>query len=111
MESFVNLRSQKDLRSMKKGVNWIENQGENWHKMLENGKIIHFSEFFYQLYIQLSLALNVIETTRFFLQKEGGQSEPDEAYTGTQSDEKYQKRGSSPQNFLIMPKYGSTLPL
>ncbi len=26
----------KYLRSMKKGVNWIENQGENWYKMDKN---------------------------------------------------------------------------
>ncbi len=32
---------QKDLRSMKKGVNWIENQGENWYKVLKNCYIIH----------------------------------------------------------------------
>ncbi len=34
---------------MKKGVNWIENQGENWHKMLKNCKIIHFGEKLDQL--------------------------------------------------------------
>ncbi len=32
---FVKMRSQKDLRSMKMGVNWIENQGENLYKMLK----------------------------------------------------------------------------
>ncbi len=26
----------KDPRSMKKGVNWIENQGENLYKILKN---------------------------------------------------------------------------
>ncbi len=30
------MRGQKGLRSMKKGVNWIENQGENGYKMLQN---------------------------------------------------------------------------
>ncbi len=30
------MRGQKDLRSIKKGVNWIENHGENWYKMLKN---------------------------------------------------------------------------
>ncbi len=30
------MRGQKDLRSMKKGVNWIDNQGENSYKMLKN---------------------------------------------------------------------------
>ncbi len=29
MYSFVKMRGQKDLRSRKRGVNWIENQGEN----------------------------------------------------------------------------------
>ncbi len=28
------MSSQKDLKPMKIGVNWIENQGENWSKML-----------------------------------------------------------------------------
>ncbi len=44
---------------MKKGVNWIENQGENWYKMLK------------KLYVQVSLELNVIETNQFFPQNEG----------------------------------------
>ncbi len=26
----------KDLKSMKKGVNWIANQGENGYKMIKN---------------------------------------------------------------------------
>ncbi len=29
------MKGQKDLKSMKKGVNWIENQEENWNNMLE----------------------------------------------------------------------------
>ncbi len=29
---------QKDLRTIKKGVNYIENQGENWYKILRNGQ-------------------------------------------------------------------------
>ncbi len=29
------MKGQKDLKSIKKGVNWIENQGENWYKMLK----------------------------------------------------------------------------
>ncbi len=31
----VKMRGQKALESMKKGVNWIENQGENLYKMLK----------------------------------------------------------------------------
>ncbi len=30
------MRGREDLRLMKKGVNWIENQGENLYKMLKN---------------------------------------------------------------------------
>ncbi len=44
------MRDQKDLITMKKAVNKIENHRENWYK--------------------LSLELNVIETNRFFVQKE-----------------------------------------
>ncbi len=29
MKGFVKMRGQKDLKSMKKAVNWIENQGDN----------------------------------------------------------------------------------
>ncbi len=29
INTFVKMSGQKDLKSMKKGVNWIENQGEN----------------------------------------------------------------------------------
>ncbi len=49
---------------MKNGVNKIENQGENWYKMFQNGQMTEFGEKLYQLI--LSLDLNVIETTRFF---------------------------------------------
>ncbi len=39
------MRGQKDLRTMKKGgVNKIENQGENWYKILQNGQITDFGE-------------------------------------------------------------------
>ncbi len=31
------MRGQKDLKSMKTGINWIENQEENWYKMLKIG--------------------------------------------------------------------------
>ncbi len=29
------MRGQKDLNSMKKVINWIENQGENWYKFVK----------------------------------------------------------------------------
>ncbi len=42
---FVKMRGQKDLRTVKKrGVNKIENQGENWYKMFQNGQITNYSE-------------------------------------------------------------------
>ncbi len=31
----MKMSGQKDLKSMKKGVNWIENEGENLYKMLK----------------------------------------------------------------------------
>ncbi len=54
----------------------------------------------------------MIETNRFFLQKEGVNRIVLRYKIGTQSDGKSQTRGSSPQNLPTMPKYGSTpLPL
>ncbi len=38
------MRGQKDLRTVKKGVNKIENQGENWCKMLQNDQMTDFCE-------------------------------------------------------------------
>ncbi len=38
------MRGQTDLKSMKKGVIWIENTGENLDKMLKICQIIHFDE-------------------------------------------------------------------
>ncbi len=35
IKGFVKMRGKKDLKSMKKGVNWIENKDENWYKMLK----------------------------------------------------------------------------
>ncbi len=32
------MQGQKDIKSMKKGVNWIENQDENWYKSLKSVK-------------------------------------------------------------------------
>ncbi len=52
----------------------------------------------------------MIETNRFFLQKEGVNRIVLRYKIGTQSDRKSQKRGSSPRNLLTMPKYGSTPP-
>ncbi len=63
------MRGQKDLRSMKKGVSCIENQGENWYKMLKNLNNPFVGETLDQLYVQVSLELNVIETNRFLLYK------------------------------------------
>ncbi len=64
---------------MKKGVNWIENQGENLYKMLKNCKIIHVGEKLVQNWVQVSFELNVIETNPFFSVERGGQSGHSEA--------------------------------
>ncbi len=59
---------------MKKGVNWIENQSENCYKMFKNCYIMHLGEQLDQLWVQVSLELNEIETTRFFFCRKRGQS-------------------------------------
>ncbi len=41
---FVKVRGQKYLRTVKKGVNKIENQGEHWYKMFQNGQMTDFCE-------------------------------------------------------------------
>ncbi len=38
------MRGQKDLRTVKKGVNKTEYQGENCYKMLQNGQMTDFGE-------------------------------------------------------------------
>ncbi len=38
------MRGQKDLRTVKKGVNKIENQGENRYIMYQNGQMTDFCE-------------------------------------------------------------------
>ncbi len=43
------MRGQKDLRTVKKGVNKIVNQGENWYKMLQNGQMTDLCETLDQL--------------------------------------------------------------
>ncbi len=43
------MRGQKDLRTIKKGVNKIENQGKNLYKMLQNGQMTDFYEKLDQL--------------------------------------------------------------
>ncbi len=40
----------------------IENQGENWYKILQHGQMTDFYGQLDQLYVKLSLELNVIET-------------------------------------------------
>ncbi len=65
------MRGQKDLRSMKKGVNWIEHQGENWCKILQNCEMTDYYEKIYQLQAQISLEQNMMETTQFFSAERG----------------------------------------
>ncbi len=64
------MRSQRDPITMKKGVNKIENEGEKWNRLLQKCQMTDFCETIDQLYVQLCLEQNVIETNRFFLQKE-----------------------------------------
>ncbi len=65
------MSGQKDIRTIKKGrFNKFENQGVNWYKMLENGQMTDFAEKNDQLYVKLSLHLNMIET-EFFCRKRG----------------------------------------
>ncbi len=35
ISGFIKMMGHKDLKSLKIGVIWIENQGENWYKMLK----------------------------------------------------------------------------
>ncbi len=54
---------------MKKRVNWIESQEESWYKLLQKGQMTDLD----QIYVQLSLDLNVIETNWFFSVESWGQ--------------------------------------
>ncbi len=55
-----------------------------------------------QLYVKVSLELNVIDTNRFFLQKEGVNQIWLHHTIGTKSDRHSQKWGSSQQNLPTM---------
>ncbi len=60
----------KDLRPIKNVVNWIENQGENWYKML---KIPLYNTFQWQTRPTLGpiiSGMNLIEKNLSYLQKE-----------------------------------------
>ncbi len=46
---FVRMRGQKDLRTVKRWVNKIEIQGENWYKMVQNGQMTDLCEKIDQL--------------------------------------------------------------
>ncbi len=46
---FSKNEDQKYLRTVSKGINKIENQGENWQKMLQNGQMTDFCEKLDQL--------------------------------------------------------------
>ncbi len=43
------MRGQKDLRTMKKEVNKVENHRENLYKMFQNGQMTDFGEILDQL--------------------------------------------------------------
>ncbi len=61
------MRAQKNIRTMKKGVNKIEHQEEIWYKMVQNCQMAEFSEKLGQLSVQLSLEPNGIETNLLIL--------------------------------------------
>ncbi len=88
---------------MKKGVNKIENQGEKWYKLLQKCQMTDFCA-------KLSLELNVIETNRFFLQKEGVSKIAFGIKKGPCVIEKCQKGGSIEWKFPTIFKYVSAPP-
>ncbi len=47
---FCKMRGQKDLITMKTGVNKIENQGENWYKLHQKCQMTDFCEKIDQFY-------------------------------------------------------------
>ncbi len=49
------MKGQKDLTTMEKGINKIENQGEIWYKMIQNYQMTDFGDKVGHLYVQLSL--------------------------------------------------------
>ncbi len=99
-------------------VKFSKNDGSNGTKVNEKGGQLYrklrikfiFGEKLDQLYVKVSLELNVIETTQFFLQKEGVNQFMMRHKIRTYSVRKSQKWGSLPWNHHTMPKYGSTLP-
>ncbi len=104
---FGKMRGQWDLKLMKKEVNWIKNWDKNWCKM---ETIDAKSSLFKldQLYVHVSLELNVIDTNWLFLQQEGVNQIWLHHTIGTKSDWQSQKWGSSLWNLPTMPKHGST---
>ncbi len=95
---------------MKKGVNKIENQGENWYKLLQKCQMTDFCEKIDQLWVELSLKLNVIETNHFFLQKEKVNKMELGIKCGPNGIGKYKKTGVNRAEVSTMFKYGSALP-
>ncbi len=108
----MKMRGQKDLKSMKRGVNWIENQEENWYKLLKICWMIHFGK---ENRPTLGPSISGTKCDRdnpIFSTERGGQSDCVEVYKiGTQLDWKPPKWGSSPRNLpTIACKGGSTHP-
>ncbi len=83
---------------MKKRVNWIENKGENWYKILEN------CTFGWK--IKPSISGSKCERDKlFFLRGKRGQSDLEETDIKQGPNQwKSQKCGSSPRNFPTIPK-------
>ncbi len=44
IQGSVKMRGQKDLRTMKNGINKIKIQRESWYKMLQNGQMMDFGK-------------------------------------------------------------------
>ncbi len=83
------MRGQKDLKSMKMRVNWIENQRENWYKILYN-------TFWWKIRLTLGPSISGTKCDRdkliFFAEK--GVNQIALRYKiGTQYVWKFQKRG------------------
>ncbi len=69
------MRGQKDLRSMKKKVNWIENQDENLYKILKNLN----NTFWWNITPSISISGSKCDRDKpFFSAERGCQSDRDE---------------------------------
>ncbi len=87
------MKAQTDLKSMKKGVIWIENTGENLYKMLIN---LLNNTYWWNIRPTLDPSIS------------GTKCDTDKPIF-LQNERVNQKQGSSPWNLPIMHKYGSSI--